>query len=503
MSSIIEYLSRNRRIVEAILAALLIVLGSINVFSGLGKERIRSWDEARHGVSSCEMMESGNYIVNTYNHSVDYWNVKPVLSFYNNIIGMKLFGRNIFGFRFFSALSYLIIAALIYLLLRKEAGIAAAFVGSAAFLTLPTNWVHSFRTGDPDATFMMFCFAAFVCLWYSARKGWLLSLCTFFLGLAFLVKTFHVGIHGILVLIFVGFHWKRYSWRDLLLALVSGAAPVLIWAGARFHADGWKFFQSMINLDLLGRVGDAHMVEHSDVVWYEYFQALNHYLVVIPLAIAACAIALGLIFKGKKCFSSSQDSLGRWTVFFFLFSFSAFSACHVKLKWYIFPSLVYFTVTFGMLFHFACRWIREESEKKPHLIRFLPPLTIIIACMVWLGIGEGKAIHNVVKLDVQHDVLTDDGHGGDAYRGCVFYSVNQDGVADVPHQKFMLVVRFLDGKLVLKNVEEYKNATDDAFLVCRFEEAKTERMGPMAEGFAARHSLKLIRYANGQALYHR
>ena len=105
MSSLIGFLTRNRKISEAILAALLIVLASINVFSGLGRERIRSWDEARHGVSSCEMMESGNYIVNTYNYSADYWNVKPVLSFYNNIIGMKLFGRNIFGFRFSTSVS--------------------------------------------------------------------------------------------------------------------------------------------------------------------------------------------------------------------------------------------------------------------------------------------------------------------------------------------------------------------------------------------------------------
>lgn len=502
MSSVIDFLTRHRKGLECILAALLLAAALFNVFSGLGKERIRSWDEARHGVSSCEMMESGNYIVNTYNNEPDYWNVKPVLSFYNNIFGMKMFGRNIFGFRFFSAVSYLVIAALMFLLLRQEAGVAAALVGSATFVTLPTNWVHSFRTGDPDATFMMFCFAAFVCLWYSARKGRLLSLCTFFLGLAFLVKSFHVGIHGILVLIFVAFHWKRYSWLDLLLAVASGAAPVLIWAAFRFHADGLEFFQAMVNLDLLGRLEAGRLDEHQYLPWYEYFLTLNHYLLVIPLAVAACAIALGLCFKGKKCFSARQDALGRWTLLFFLLSFLAFTFCHVKLKWYIFPSLLYFSVAFGELFQFACNWLLEESEKKRSPIRFLPPLLIITGCLVWLGVGEGKAIRNVVILDVQHDVLTDDSNG-DAYRGGVFYSVLPDGQPSFPHQKFMLVVRFLDAKIILKSVDEYKDATDDAFLVCRFEEAKTEKMRPLAEDFAARYSLKLVRYANGQALYRR
>jgi 4-amino-4-deoxy-L-arabinose transferase-like glycosyltransferase len=498
------FFTHNRKAPGYILAALLFVIAAVNVFTGLGTERIHSWDEAHHGVSACEMMESGNYIVNTYDYIVDYWNVKPVLSFYNNIIGMKLFGRNIFGFRFLSAVSYMVIAGLMFLLLWHEAGMAAALVGTATFAVLPTNWVHSFRTGDPDATYMMFCFAAFVSLWFSARKGRgpMLALSTFCLGMAFLIKSFHVGIHGVLLLVFVAFHWKRYSWRDLLLAVAAGAAPVLVWAGFRYHADGLEFFQSMVELDLLGRMNEKHLDEHQGMVWYEYFMALNHYLIVIPLAITAAAIGAGFFLRGKKCFSSPEYALGRWSLLFFLISFVAFSLCRVRLKWYIFPSLLYFSVAFGMLFHFACRWIREESERKRAVFFFLPPLAIIVGCLVWLGIGEGKAIRNIVKMEVQTDVLTDD-HGGDAYRGRTFYSVNQDGVRDAPHQKFMLVIRFLDAKIVRKSVDEYKAAADDAFLVCRFEETKTEKLRPLAEEFAARHSLKLIRYANGQALYRR
>lgn len=502
MTSLPDFFTHNRKTLEYILTALLFVLAAVNVFSGLGSERIRSWDEARHGVSSCEMMESGNYIVNTYDYEVDYWNVKPVLSFYNNIIGMKLFGRNIFGFRFFSAVSYLVIAGLMFVLLQKEAGMAAALAGTAAFVVLPTNWVHSFRTGDPDATYMMFCFAAFFFLWFSARKGWLLALSAFFLGMAFLVKSFHVGVHGILALVFVAFHWKRYSWRDLLCAVAAGAAPVLIWAGFRFHADGWTFFQYMVNLDLLGRLEEGALEGHQYLPWYEYFLTINHYLIIIPLSVFVAAVILGMWLKGKKCFSSPQDALGRWTVFCFLFSFTAFAFCHVRLKWYIFPSLLYFSVAFGMFFQFACGWLREESEKKRGVLHFLPPLAILVGSIVWLCIGEGKAIRNVVKLDVQNDVLTAD-QGGDAYRGCTLYSITPDGEPCEPHQKFMLVVRFLDAKIIRKGVDEYKNSDDDAFLVCRFPETNANKLRPLAEDVASRYSLTLIRYANGQALYRR
>ncbi len=502
MTSILAFFTRNRKTLEYTLASLLFMLAAFNVFFNLGTERIRSWDEARHGVSSCEMMETGDYIVNTYDYEADYWNVKPVLSFYNNIIGMKLFGRNIFGFRFFSAVSYLIVAALMYLLLRKEAGAAAALVGTAAFAVLPTNWVHSFRTGDPDATYMMFLFASFVFLWFSARKGWMLALSMFFMGLAFLVKSFHVGIHGILALAFVIINWKRYTWRDLALAVVAGAIPVLTWAGFRYHADGLSFFQAMVNLDLLGRLEEGGLEGHKYLPWYEYFLTINHYLIIIPLSVLLTALALGFYFRGKKCFSSPDDALGRWTLLCFFVSFTAFAFCRVKLKWYIFPSLLYFSVAFGMLFHFACRWLQEESSMKRNVLFFLPPLLIMTGCLVWLGIGEGKAIRNAVKIDAQHDVLTDD-HGGDAYRGGVFYSVTPEGVPGFPHQKFLLVIRFLDAKIVLKSVEEYKNATDDAFLVCSFDSTDPESIRPQAEEFASRHALNLIRYVNGEALFQR
>ena len=151
MDRLIGILERFRKPIVAALLALSVAAAAFNVFTGLGSERIRSWDEARHGVSACEMMTSGNYIVNTYNCEPDYWNVKPVLSFYGNLLGIKLFGKSIFGFRFFSAFSYLLIAALTFLLLYREAGIGAALVGTAAFIVCPTNWLHSFRSGDPDA----------------------------------------------------------------------------------------------------------------------------------------------------------------------------------------------------------------------------------------------------------------------------------------------------------------------------------------------------------------
>ena len=508
MNSLISMITRNRRYVAGSLAVLLFLCAAVNVFTFLGKSRIRSWDEARHGVSACEMMETGNYIVNTYNYEPDYWNAKPLLSFYNNLLGMKIFGKSIFGFRFFSAVSYLVIGALMFFLLWREAGAPAALVGTAAFFVCPANWNHAFRTGDPDATFMLFCFAAFVFLWLSVRKSRLLPFAAFFLGLAFLTKSFHVGVPGILAVIFVIAHWKRYSWLDLVLTAVAGAAPVLIWAAFRASADGWSFFQSMIDLDLLGRVSEEYSKEHSGEPWYFYLDKFNHYLVIIPRVEIIAFLVLFCGFKGTRRFFADSGSLWKWSAFNFLFTFVAFSCCFVKLYWYVFPSLLYVAVVFGILFQLACNWLKEEAEaaeRGRNMLFMLPPALIMIAALVWIGIGEGKAIRNLVKLEPQRDILTIEGNG-ESYRGGVFYGVNEKGEAELPRQKYLLVIRFLDGKVVLDDVDMYKNSSssDGAYLICSFgDKVEDDELPALAEQFAAEHSLQLIRCVNGLGLYRR
>ena len=57
--------------------ALLTALTAFLCFRCLGIKAIDSWDEARHGISAYEMIQQGNYLVNTFMGEADYWNVKP------------------------------------------------------------------------------------------------------------------------------------------------------------------------------------------------------------------------------------------------------------------------------------------------------------------------------------------------------------------------------------------------------------------------------------------
>lgn len=58
---------------------LLCSLTAFLCFRCLGIGAIDSWDEARHGISAYEMMQRGDWLVNTFCGEADYWNVKPPL----------------------------------------------------------------------------------------------------------------------------------------------------------------------------------------------------------------------------------------------------------------------------------------------------------------------------------------------------------------------------------------------------------------------------------------
>ena len=87
---------------------------------------VNSWDEARHGVNAYEMMQNGNYIVNTYGYETDYWNYKPPFSFYGVMAGYKLFGYSVFGMRFYSAFCYCLMSVLVGLFVKKYGKIVLA-----------------------------------------------------------------------------------------------------------------------------------------------------------------------------------------------------------------------------------------------------------------------------------------------------------------------------------------------------------------------------------------
>src|SRR6185503_6962568 len=84
---------------------LLIGLSGLMFFLNLGGATLWDLDEGRNATCAWEMMESGNWIVPTFNSSLrDH---KPALLYWLQILSYLLFGVNEFAARFPSALAAL------------------------------------------------------------------------------------------------------------------------------------------------------------------------------------------------------------------------------------------------------------------------------------------------------------------------------------------------------------------------------------------------------------
>ena len=70
----------------------LFILLSFALFFNLWLNPVHDFDEARHGVNAYEMIQERNWIANYYNGEVDYYNLKPPLSYWMISLCYLIFG---------------------------------------------------------------------------------------------------------------------------------------------------------------------------------------------------------------------------------------------------------------------------------------------------------------------------------------------------------------------------------------------------------------------------
>lgn len=343
--------------------ALLAAATAFLCFRCLGIRYIDSWDEARHGISAYEMMQSGNYLVNTYLGEPDYWNLKPPLSFYTVIAGFSIFGYNAVGLRFFSALAYLLACICTGLYARRFGKLASLL--TMAFLT--ANYfpfkAHLVRAGDADSLYLLlFTLAMLAMLKIRENQRWL-YVCGFLFSLAFLTKSFHalmIAAAGGLFLLLTG-ELKRMKPKTWLLFLLSALLPILLWGALRFSYDGLTFFTNMFQTDVAGRTAAGGTEGHgfpftfylTSIFWnFDYIYGWQSLCLLI-----GCGFFLvrHLSRKGGISDSDTDSRIDRSDILgialWLLVPLLGFSAVSTKLMWYVYPCTVPLSLACGILFN--------------------------------------------------------------------------------------------------------------------------------------------------------
>lgn len=349
---------------------LILILTLFNLFYKLGSQHIFNWDEARHGVSAYEMIKSGNYIVNTYNFSNDYWNLKPPLSFWTVALGYKLAGFNALGLRLFSAVFAFLTVVIVGVYTKREHGPLSSLLAMMVLITSSQYILyHGARTGDPDSLYV-FLFTAAILSGFLIKKNvkfiYLACLC---FSLAFLTKSWHAGNIPIILglyLIFTG-QIRKLSIKNWVISFICAIIPVAIWATLRFSYDGWTFFSNMINYDLLERSSTA-IEDHVGGPFYYLKLLLNVHYYGLWMAVLVVFIIATLIRIDKEFLSANQRTL-LGLILWVLVPLVLFSIAKTKIRWYIFPAFPPLAILIGLLG-------KRILQTRPTLIKLLAVLVI-------------------------------------------------------------------------------------------------------------------------------
>jgi len=352
------------------LLGLVCLLLAVNCFFKLSAGQLQDWDEARHGLSAYEMIQSGNFWVNTYGGAPDYWNAKPPLSFWGVVLGYFLFGANPLGLRFFSALCACFMLFLTLVFCCKKISVRTAVFSGFVFLSLNAFFQrHHARTADPDALFLLLSTAGLLTVLAWPKRYAAYHLASFLAGLAFLTKSFHAIPMALLLFVFflMDFSLSRQSLKQAALCLLVAFAPVTLWALARFQFDGILFFERMVFYDFLNRATETIEGHRGGPFYYLEFVALNYKFWALTVAMAGIFFALQTSARRKASSMAAPSCADAKTIRKFVLAATLplllYSLSASKLFWYSYPAFPFISMLLGLFLDRTCTLMETHNKR--------------------------------------------------------------------------------------------------------------------------------------------
>jgi 4-amino-4-deoxy-L-arabinose transferase-like glycosyltransferase len=389
--------------------ALLLAAGALLFLVNLGGPSLWDVDEGRNAGCAYEMLESGNYLVPTFNAElrVD----KPPLLYWLQTVAFRWLGLGELAARLPSALAALLTVLLVYELGRALFDRATALLAGLIFASTPMV-CGSARFANPDALLNLFTVLSLLMCWRGyARLGRLLFLP---LGLATGVAVLAKGPVGVVMpaavmLAFLAWAGKLrlFLMRRLVLGIVAFLVVTLPWYVFVGVETKGEFLRGFFLDHNLNRFRDA-MENHSGGPFY--------YLLVLFVGFAPWSAFFGLTawysFRGEKgtddettkegaeepahATSSTSSSalsyprfpvaahdayrfLGCWAGVYLLF----FTVSATKLPNYILPLCAPLAL---LTARWLERWRRGEVQPRAWA------LTAGLACFALVGVATGVGL---------------------------------------------------------------------------------------------------------------
>ncbi len=450
-----------------VLIVLLLIAGGFMLFFNLGGEELHDCDEARHGINAYEMMQSGDYVVTTYDGEPDYWNLKPPLTDYCIILGYRIFGLNATGLRFYSALSMMITMIVLALWTKRRFGSVASIATMVFLLGCGFIYGHHFaRRGDADAQMLMFYVIAMLCMLQSKRDvRWLYGSALCF-GLAFMSKSWHAALIPVTCFVFllVTGQLPKLKLRHYLLLIFFGLLPIAPWAVARIQRDGWTFFEKMFTIDVVTRATTVHEVHSGSPLYY-----VQHLLTDCTTCIAMAACLGAVVWKAVRRTPVTKDQWG--VALWFLTPLVLYSVCVSKLQWYIYVSLPALAVGFGLCCRMLCSGLRRVDVCSVLRAVVLAAMLVVVGVrgvQIWEGVRTMGSSDRYQRLIWENfDRETDPG-------ALIYVQYeSENNYYEVDYRSWVMddkLTALLAGDLVCVNggIDAFIEEEEHAYLICHY-----------------------------------
>lgn len=298
-------------------------------------------DETRYAQISQEMLLTGKW-ASPHFMGIRYFE-KPAAGYWMIALGQAIFGQNLFGVRFASALSTGLSIVLVYLVSRRlwndpqksliSTVLYMSFVSVAA--------LGGYANLDPQFTFWVNLTG--VALWFcfdsATRNGRLAAwaLLGFACGMGFMTKGFLAWLLPVLIALPYAIWQKRF--RELLgyglVAVVVAIVVSLPWALAVHlqEPDYWNFFFWHEHIQRFA--GDD--AQHAEPFWYY-----------LPLLVAFCLPWVTLLPSTlKQAWQDKRSAKIGFVLLWLLMPLAFFSLAKGKLPSYIVPCLLPLALLMG------------------------------------------------------------------------------------------------------------------------------------------------------------
>jgi 4-amino-4-deoxy-L-arabinose transferase-like glycosyltransferase len=327
--------------------ALPFILGVISlvlIFWQLGKNHLVPWDEAIYAKISKNMVESGEFVVQTWK-SMEVWYEKPPFFMWSVAFFMKLFGVGSFAARLPSAIFGFLNVLFVYHFARKYFNKTVGFISGFSLLTF-VWWLYYARTAMLDVTATFFISSSLFVFFMAKEKSsyykWIIS--GIFMGLAVMTKGF-IGLLPLPIMFLYEIYLlalkeKKFEIRvikEYLLFLVTFVLTAVPWHYEMYRRFGDQFLLEYFGYHVWDRATMAIEDKGQPFLWYLTVLRVSMRLWFVSLLGAFPFVLYVWIKSIKDKFRSEKIRVLVFLLIWSLFVFFFFSSAKSKLIWYIMP----------------------------------------------------------------------------------------------------------------------------------------------------------------------